>query len=545
MSNFIGKITKSFNALKLSFLVIGGIIWGVSIYFIFFNESITGLDAKSYIIEISAALFCGLVITLTWDMIIEVFGTIKNEELLQEFRKTNNGIILIEVELAFSLATKYIFNCTDIRAIGTAQQDHNSPRIQDAIWKYLDATIERLSSTRSKVKYRRISNIDLNDKFQEHIRKVLSSRNASFHDIEMIFCNHFTPFYTYLIIDDKFMMLSINHPPQSDSYCEYCLVCENKQVIDLFATHFVSIFEKERAISESRVKDIPGFEKSQAFNRIIYSSLENIIKGIDSIPNMNEHYMKYIIPELKSVEKSIKGLEYQKLEINHTISNGNLLTVFCHYLDGLKQGDLYTTITFFEFWYDIVNKGNREPDFVEANHKALGRNAKISRLLVVDETIIKNYMTKKNFTYDEIIEDTDQLTYFLGIQKVIKLNIEMMKQYPDYDFKILLSKKHNEYRQDFYNFATIKINGSENEKILFQPSNTPQIESTTILFYSDKMLEKHKDELVKKEKQLYNINQLWRTQNCAGFIDFFKTIDNDFFSSEKNLIKIFGKSCNK
>jgi hypothetical protein len=540
--NIITKITNSLNRVKIAFLIIGSLLWGGSIYLIFVSNIFAKDDpALSYLIEISGALFCGLIITLTWDVIIDAFGTIKNEELLREFIKSNKGFRLLEVELSFTLATKYIANCENIRAIGTAQQDHKNPKIKEAIARYLTATTNRLNSQKRQVKYRRISNISLNDEFQGHVREVLAANNVRFHDIEMIFYNHFTPFYTYLIIDDKFMMLSINHPPKSDSYCEYCLVCENKQVIDLFTTQFIKIFEKERDVRRA-VKDIVDFEKSQTFDRIIYSGLENILSGIDIIPNMNEHYKRYIIPELSQMQKSIKGLSDQKLEINHTISNGNLLSVFCQYMDGLSKNDVYTTITFFEFWYDIVNKGKREPDFIESNIKALKNGAIISRLLVIDENIIKAYMNKRQFNREEVVADMKELTYFFGIQKVIKLNLKIAREFPEnYSFRILISKNHKELRQDFFNFAILKINGLENEKILFQPSNTAQIESTTILFYSDLMPDKHQRQFDKKEKQLKEITEMWKNQDCSMFADFFKNIDSEFFMNHENQIACFGR----
>jgi len=541
------KIVSSLTKLKKTFLVIGSLFWVLSIYLIFFNDYIKKYapdSIQNYLIEISGALFCGIIITLTWDVIVETLGVIKNEQIIHEFVKTNKGFRLIEVEIAFALASKHISNCENIRAIGTAQQDHRSAVIRLAIKNYLESTEKRLSNQLRPVKYRRISNITLNEEFKNHIKSVLSVKNVNFHDIQMIFYSHFTPFYTYLIIDDKFMMLSINHPPNSESYCEYCLVCENKQVIDLFITQFIKIFEKERDFRRT-VNDVKSFEKSQTFDRIIYSGLENIISSISNVSNINEHYKRYIIPELTQFQKSITGLSDQKLEINHTISNGNLLSVFCQYMDGLSKGDTYTTITFFEFWYDIINKGRREPDFVDANINALKKGAAISRLLVIDEDIINKYLKKQQFSREEIISEMKELTYFFGIQKVIKLNLKMYKDFPEnYSFRILIHKRQQELRQDFYNFAILKIGNLEDEKILFEPSNTAQIESTKILFYSDLMSETHKKDFEKKDKQLKEINEMWKNQTISPFFPFFRNIDSDFFSISDNQINIFGKPAN-
>ncbi|MFN0175538.1 MAG: hypothetical protein ACKVU0_12885 [Saprospiraceae bacterium] len=555
MSIIKSKIYAPLNSIRASFLIFGSIIWVLSLIFLIWPETIIKDEyilnyikahdkINDYLINLSAALLCGLVITLTWNKIEEAFGIIKDEELLQEFRRTNKEFRLVPVESAFALATKYITNCLSIRAIGTAQQDHRSPSIQEAIDRYLNETIKRLNNRVVPVKYRRISNINLNEKFNAHIQKVFDEKNVSKHEIEMIFYNQFTPFYTYLIIDEKFMMLSINHPPGCDSYCEYCLICENRDVIELFKTQFQKIFDKEREI-RMIVKNKQGFERCQTFDKIIYSELDTIVKGIEQIPDMNENYKKFILPEINQIQKNITRLSEQRLKINHTFSNGNLLAIFCKYMDGLQKDDQYTTITFFEFWQDIVNKGKREPDFIESNTNALKRGAKISRLLVLDEEIIRKISHLDSFTHQDVVSNIMEMTYYFGIQKVIKLNLKMLLQYPDnYTFEILISKRHGKLRQNYFNFAILKIRGQENEKILFEPSNTAQIESTTILFYTNKYPTRHQAEFEEKERQLSEIKQAWETQNCAGFKKFFIEVDSKFFGNNENQLKLFGQLLN-
>lgn len=95
MNNTINKVQKPLIGLKNGFLFLGGAIWIVTIAYFFFPEYFIKSEEtlkfvqgdnhfNDYLINLSAALFCGLIITLTWNKIEEVFGIIKDAELYQQ-----------------------------------------------------------------------------------------------------------------------------------------------------------------------------------------------------------------------------------------------------------------------------------------------------------------------------------------------------------------------------------------------------------------------------------------------------------------------------
>jgi hypothetical protein len=544
MSNFTKKISGAFTRLKNTYVIIGIILWGISIWYLFYypkNEwSVDNLSG--YITEISAALFCGIIITLTWDFIIATLGTIKNEEILTEIHSIYDGFRLVDLEQGYNQASKLIVNCKFIRIIGAAQQDHQNEEIKTAINNYLNVTLRRIKNNAPQLKYRRISNTDLNDKFQSHIKEVLAHGKASNHNLEMIFFDHFAPFYTYLIVDESFMMLIINHPPESDAHCEQCLITENRTIIKLFKEQFTNIFEAERKLRKS-VKTGEQFEKYQQIYKKIHQEIEEIVRSVDALPTIQERHMKYLWPELSQLKEGLQGLKSQRLNINHTLSNGNLLSIFCTYLNNMKEGDMYKTITFYEFWQDIVNKGDREPDFKLANLNALKKGAIIERLLVIDQDILRKILGQQSIQMAQLDDKKMQeITYFYGIQQVIKLNIEIQNAYPiHYRFRILVSSNHQKLRSNFFNFAIVKEKGSSQQQILFQPANTEQIGSTKIFYYAEPDEILHKTEFENKERQLNTIDDYWKAQNVDAYAQFFLKIDKVFFGNPENQIKVFGR----
>ena len=101
MNNTINKIQRPLIGLKNGFLILGAGLWIATIAYFFFPEYFVK-DIKTlqfvqgdnhfndYLINLSAALFCGLIITITWNKIEEILGIIKDTELYQQGETVKN-----------------------------------------------------------------------------------------------------------------------------------------------------------------------------------------------------------------------------------------------------------------------------------------------------------------------------------------------------------------------------------------------------------------------------------------------------------------------
>lgn len=549
--------TKFLEYIKVVAIIISIIFMIGFLYFIINTGGENSLYDLS--IEIAGALLVGLIIYFTWNQIQLREQSIKEEEtkLLQEAEKKetedkikkitqasvtevhrlNAGLREIDVENVFKVATQFIIECSTIRVIGTAKQNYTELNTLSAITDYLEKTIERVKKSKP-LKYRRITSLRTTDNFIEHLATILDNKkSSSSNDFKLMILNDFVPAYTYLIIDEKFIMLTLNYSDQSISTKHY--YSQNHVTIQNFIKHFKTVWHEERE-SNKVIEESSTLKHYFYFRKKTNDYFDRIKRHLNNFSDFPTYSQEHVIEELKQTEHRISGLSSNEIEVHHTIANGSLLRLFCIYLKKLKLNDTYQTLTFRDFWEDIINENRKEPNFVRRNIEALNNGAKITRTLIV----------KESYAEDE--------KYSEDITKVIKLNFEILNSChnPDnYLFRIYFTDKHDYLRRWFYNFALIlseKENGYT-EKVIFEPCNNPSYDSTKILFHNDLGSDIHEDEkdqdlhfkFENTEQKLKEIETKWKSQQLSNDHRLFLSkIDNSFFdftSESEELRKILGE----
>jgi hypothetical protein len=469
----------------------------------------------------------------------------------QEVHRLLKGFREIEVNEVFDKARHFISDCSYIRVIGTAKQDYSESIANENIKSYLEETLQRVKKGKP-IKYRRITSLELKEKFFKHLVDVFENKpEGEDFDFKVMLLDDFIPAYTYLIVDERFLMLSLNYSDQTHFSRHY--YTENEAIVRNFIEHFKSVWRKEeknnKAIDNS--EDLIYYFN---YRKRIQEYIDGVKNAIKAFPNYNTYAQEHAVEEIRQTMERFQGLAKKELEVVHTIANGNLLRLFCIYLDNLKKGDIYTTITFYEFWASILERGRREPDFMGKNEKALINGADMKRILIVKHDID-----------DQNKENEDNYTYSCNIKRIIAKNVKLMTNPSikgDYDFKIYFTTEHDDLRREYYNFAIISSEREDSnasktkhlEKILFEPGNTSTIDSTKIWYWTNKKGEKKQpsdaliwdDEDIRqeklrhykfedKERKLREVEDDWKNQKInENQIAFLKRIDADFFDFDKN-----------
>jgi hypothetical protein len=538
------------------FLLIG---LGIALYFVN-NEKISGI-----LTELIGSLAVGLVGYFILDKFFkaseQIAKEIERDELrkfmstitsttTQEVHKLLTGFREIEVSEVFDKAKHFISDCSYVRAIGTAKQDYSENIANENINSYLEETLRRVKKQKP-IKYRRITSLDLKEKFLKHLVDILAEKQDGVdYDLKVMLLDDFIPAYTYLIVDERFLMLSLNYSDQTHYSRHY--YTENKTIIWNFIEHFKSVWRKEEK-SNKTIDNPDNLIYYFNYRRRIQEYLDGVKSAIKSFPSYSTYAQEHAVEEIRQTMERFQGLAKKELEVVHTIANGNLLKLFCIYLDNLKKNDTYTTITFYDFWVSILERGRRDPDFMGKNEKALINGANIKRILIVKHDI------------DDQNRENDNFSYSCNVNTIIAKNIKLMTNPAikgDYDFKIYFSQEHDDLRREYYNFAIISSGLEDSdtsktkpvEKILFEPGNTVTIDSTKIWYWTNKKGGKKPvnetliwdDEDIReekmrhykfedKERKLREVEDDWKNQRLNEYqIEFLKRIDLEFFDFEKN-----------
>lgn len=535
------------------------------------NEKVSGL-----LTEIMGAIIVGLFGFFILDRFIKanerIAREVEREELkkfissiawdtTQEVHRLLKGFREIEVNEVFDKAKLFISDSSYVRVIGTAKQDYSENIANENIKSYLEETIQRIKKYKP-IKYRRITSLELKENFLKHLLDVLEGKQeGENYDFKIMLLDDFIPAYTYLIVDERFLMLSLNYSDQTHYSRHY--YTENKIIIWNFIEHFKAVWRKEEK-SNKTIDNPEDLIYYFNYRKRVQEYIDGVKSAIKSFPNYNTYAQEHAVEEIRQTMERFQGLAKKELEIVHTIANGNLLRLFCIYLDNLKKGDIYTTITFYEFWASILERGRREPDFMGKNEKALINGADMKRILIV------------KYDIDDQNKENENYTYSCNINKIIAKNIKLMTNpsiQGDYDFKIYFSAEHDDLRREYYNFAIISSEREDSnasktkhvEKILFEPGNTSTIDSTKIWYWTNKKGEKKipndtliwDDEDIRqeklrhykfedKERKLREVEDDWKNQRLnENQIAFLKRIDAEFFDFEKSkerLKRILGEN---
>lgn len=234
---------KSHNILvvRKAFIVTGVFIL-LMFFIVFIIKACYEVDPIAYLsgivqdfaINIGSAIITGIVVLFFWQQIASAIEIKEKTFVISEIDNALKGIKRAGLNVAYNKATQFIANCSEIRVIGSVSFDHINKDIQENIDKYFTMTLARIGDG-EKIKYRRIAPIPdnpKNDRFYEHLEACFEAKVDN-QDIEMMLMDSFPAACTFLIIDDKFLMLSLNFPDLSSGIKrEHCYVTQNAKIIE-------------------------------------------------------------------------------------------------------------------------------------------------------------------------------------------------------------------------------------------------------------------------------------------------------------------------
>lgn len=543
--------SRSIYNLRQVFLVLGTLITiGIVLYFVNYpnldkiNKDDWGFyieQFNSFLIEILGTLVTALFVIFIWGKVASDIEDNEKTFVIKEINNALKGLKRIRADKAYEKAAAYVSNSTEIRVIGSISLDHWNDAVRSSIEKYLTATFDRVNSTKLK-KYRRISSINIPDDFRRHVEECFKVEHKNF---QVMFLEDFSVAYTYLTVDDDFLLLSLNFHDQSSNAREFCYYSENKKIVRDFKNHFTTVWHDELATNKPASK-FEEYCRILEYQETAHSYFSEIKKSITKFVAADTYYRNHSLKELQQTASRLTSLSNNELEVNHTTANGFLLKLFCTYTDELKEDDTYITVTFHKFWKEIVERGNREPDFIGRTKDALSRGVKITRLLIVKSEVI-NWDLSKFTSVDLNSKIINDYEYLFGTNKTIELNYEILKSYPrNYDFKILFSEKHDDYQKDFFNFAIIRKQNQDAEIVLFEPDNTGNIETTKVAFFDATgdhvQMHRIRDRIIDKQKKFEIISKLWEKQMIAKkHMDFIESIIPEILNEPEIFEQMTGK----
>jgi hypothetical protein len=523
---------KSYVELRRNLAIAGSIVAiGVLIYILILKPE---GNVAALAVEFFSSIIVGLFVIFIWGKIND--GIYKNEKeyVIQSINDALKGLRLLDIDQAFEKAANHISQCNEIRVIGTTKQWHHSGAIKSSIEKYLNATLKRLEREESLV-YRRITSDYMEKNFQDHLEKCFSSCKNKPHDFSIMMMDDFAPAYTYLIIDDTFLMLSLNHPHQSSSPKNHSVFfTEDKEIISRFTEHFKSLWAEEER-TYGAIRSLEDFKFEVEFKKKLDVEIKAIKSSINSLPKQNRLYYNHVLEEVKQTAYVLDGIAKGELQVNHTMANGTMIKLFSIYFSALNEGDTYDTITFRKFW-SVFLENQRDKLFITKNKEAIEKGVIITRTLIIPKSFLAKSLS---------IADEKSLPMY---REIIEKNIELINDLPtetfkkNYKFRILFSANHDKLEQNYYNFALIQTKSKE-QKIVFSPSNTPLIGGTKMMICdmkSPRSKDLHMGSIEDSKEKLKEIYNEWKKQNrddLKYFIDALEltpeTIDILFYNSSK------------
>lgn len=442
------------------------------------------------------------------------------EGLFKEIHKTLGGLKEDEVNAVFNRAAMHIHNCNCIYVIGAAKQDQMFSGENNGVSRYLDATIERIRNGK-KIIYKRITSLNLKDDFKAHLGKCFDANTGNISsNIEIMFLEDFLPSYTYLLIDNKFLMLSLNYPDQeNENFCLYTEE-ENCNIILEYRNHFNRIWSEEEK-RNAKVSNIDQFIYVHDYQTEALKEIQKIKNRINMFPKFGTLFQKNAYDDLKKFADKFDESYINSIKIDHNTVNENVISVFNNYLKLLKNGDTYKTITFWSFWKNLIPNKNLLESFVTNNVNALAEDAYLERVLIIDIAKIGT-KSEENKKYED------------GIRIIIRENVRILEYQPKYVFRLLFTSGHDFYENDGYNFAVVNIkerrldisiekkthhSSNINEYIIFKPIRVNHEINTT------EIIRNNQDELNKCNDKLNVVYREWsEKQNLSELKEFISSL---------------------
>ena len=432
-------------------------------YFIINSESYFHIPKR----EALGHVFIGLLISLVsgwfavviWNVVINIEKENDANLLINKIHKQFEGLKEIDLVEAYEKAGDYISNCSVVRIIGVPDTS------KEIVNNYLSRTLN-IMTAKKDIKYRRICPAKMSNLFQEHLTDILKTNIGNEDlDAEIMLLDDFVPAYTYLIIDSKFLLLTLCVDGTNESFRFYT---EVNGIIKSFQDHFDDVWRKEKSLNNKSINSEINFKDYILKRNELNNYIDEMRNSINRLDLSQKNMEAYTFDVLNRVTERITNISNNELILDHAVKKWNLLNTFSFFMSKLDKNSIYSTISFPEFWEDIEREEkdtSNTVQFLERNKMSLQKEAKINRLLILPKyfwTYVDN--DQKSNTESEITWN------WKNVSEIIQQHMELLKVYNKfYDLKILIVpfKDYKFDRDHFLNFAIIKY--SEEEKIMFTP----------------------------------------------------------------------------
>jgi len=367
--------------------------------------------------------------------------------LLNEFEKSQikykKGFIYTHVKEGMSKAIDYLEQCErNIYVIGTAKSEFLEGASDNAaiVKKYFAKTLEAIG--REHVNYKRIANYKANTQLIAHLKDCLALNTNEKIKARVMIMDEFITANTFLIIDNKFLFISPTSLREEDKeISQYCHFTVDQNIIAAYTDHFKAIYKKAlETVYEFSDQDEFVDAKGHKLGEVIL-----MMKRTKEMANQMNEFVKtgyewqlsYSKSILQDVNIRIRSMKENIFEVKHADVYSDLHLLTASFIEQLREGDEYETITYPLFWEGF--SGNNL--FKDANFKAIKRKAKISRYLVVN------------------MENTSE-DYSRGVREAIRTNLRWYRDCSGtYVFKILFVANDKEFNIDGDKpFSYAKIN---------------------------------------------------------------------------------------
>lgn len=503
-----------------------------------------------FIVVLTSAIF----FRLFWSLFDETKKEVEREKTVEAIGSIIKGMGICAMENGYKTLEKKIKKAKKINVMGHVNAQNINQGLRNTIDEYFNSYASRLKK-REKLIYRRIVPTTVFSNTLQHLHNIFEAgEQFKHHSIEVIFVNEFLQAFTYITIDTDLLLLLPNYPDGKDNTpSERVFISYNKEIVNDINKHFEKVWSTELKENEhSLVKNAAQF--SNAIN-FFDQNTENIKKIKDAMLFHSAHNnlsCNHFTSDLSNTALRFTQLKKNEFVIDRELANGSLIKMLGMYMNQMKENDIYETITFQEFWQDTSAMSNKKYEFINSNKNLLHKGIRIERILIVNDALIVPHLSdlieqvKGKLNESNIKIWYDRYTYYTGLLNTIRMNIDLCKEYHNYAFRIFFAKKYGVFSLGAYNYAAILTDGKKDDIILFKPVPEKPGEATSLVVYSKShpvfsektYLSKYTDQ----ERLKREIEHFWKVQDLEDrHSEYLFQIDKDFFSDEKNQIRILGK----
>lgn len=249
-----------------------------------------------------------------WKQKIDEEKTNFKNEILIGVQNIADGLTKGLASDVFEMASWYIADCKEICVIGTVNMNLAAKEFEsEGVEKCVKATEKRIQDNQG-LRYRRITALNLNPLFHNHLKNCFDLKKSK-SELNLIFLGDFSPAYTYLIVDKRFLMVSLTYGERDNQ--RFCLYTEDEgsEVILEFIKHFDTIWDDEIKKKNVVITQIEEFKHTYEYQSNAETQLKIIKDKINEFPKFPTLFQKHALKDLESFANTLIMTEKCQLNI--------------------------------------------------------------------------------------------------------------------------------------------------------------------------------------------------------------------------------------